>query len=174
MARPNITIRRCARSEEHTSELQSPFLISYAVFCLKKKKAVFRKKFVPERDDTSLFVIEGTDGRLCFYPELYYEALFATFFFNVTATTDIYTRKDTLSLHDALPISSLLRYSLRIEHAPHCNADALRIRAIAEDNVVRGVTAHHVVFGTGLAAEALVLGVARHSDYGERHRVQSW
>src|SRR5216117_3239914 len=25
------------RSEEHTSELQSPFLISYAVFCLNKK-----------------------------------------------------------------------------------------------------------------------------------------
>src|SRR5216117_1215429 len=25
-------------TEEHTSELQSPFLISYAVFCLKKKK----------------------------------------------------------------------------------------------------------------------------------------
>src|SRR5216117_1266671 len=28
---------RFLRSEEHTSELQSPFLISYAVFCLKKK-----------------------------------------------------------------------------------------------------------------------------------------
>src|SRR6188768_3737800 len=27
-----------ARSEEHTSELQSPIDISYAVFCLKKKK----------------------------------------------------------------------------------------------------------------------------------------
>src|SRR5213079_3786295 len=27
------------RSEEHTSELQSPVVISYAVFCLKKKKA---------------------------------------------------------------------------------------------------------------------------------------
>ena len=26
------------RSEEHTSELQSPAMISYAVFCLKKKK----------------------------------------------------------------------------------------------------------------------------------------
>src|SRR5881398_3886837 len=26
------------RSEEHTSELQSPLNISYAVFCLKKKK----------------------------------------------------------------------------------------------------------------------------------------
>src|SRR5216117_1653664 len=29
--------RRRRRSEEHTSELQSPFLNSYAVFCLKKK-----------------------------------------------------------------------------------------------------------------------------------------
>src|SRR6186997_3655233 len=28
---------RHARSEEHTSELQSPVVISYAVFCLKKK-----------------------------------------------------------------------------------------------------------------------------------------
>src|SRR3546814_7437575 len=27
-----------ARSEEHTSELQSPMRLSYAVFCLKKKK----------------------------------------------------------------------------------------------------------------------------------------
>src|SRR5216117_4188907 len=32
--RPAPSVRR---SEEHTSELQSPFLISYAVFCLKKK-----------------------------------------------------------------------------------------------------------------------------------------
>src|SRR3546814_15919314 len=30
--------RRCVRSEEHTSELQSLMRISYAVFCLKKKK----------------------------------------------------------------------------------------------------------------------------------------
>src|SRR5213595_3627056 len=30
--------RRPRRSEEHTSELQSPSVISYAVFCLKKKK----------------------------------------------------------------------------------------------------------------------------------------
>ena len=27
------------RSEEHTSELQSPAMISYAVFCLKKKRS---------------------------------------------------------------------------------------------------------------------------------------
>src|SRR3546814_16340254 len=30
--------RNCPRSEEHTSELQSLMRISYAVFCLKKKR----------------------------------------------------------------------------------------------------------------------------------------
>src|SRR3546814_6289597 len=33
-------IQRAARSEEHTSELQSLMRISYAVFCLKKKKKI--------------------------------------------------------------------------------------------------------------------------------------
>src|SRR3546814_8386082 len=33
-----------ARSEEHTSELQSLMRISYAVFCLKKKKTTHKKK----------------------------------------------------------------------------------------------------------------------------------
>ena len=32
------------RSEEHTSELQSQFRISYAVFCLKKKNKKNKKK----------------------------------------------------------------------------------------------------------------------------------
>src|SRR3546814_1015234 len=32
------------RSEEHTSELQSLMRISYAVFCLKKKKNIYTKK----------------------------------------------------------------------------------------------------------------------------------
>src|SRR3546814_10083541 len=35
---PLAANRRRARSEEHTSELQSLMRISYAVFCLKKKK----------------------------------------------------------------------------------------------------------------------------------------
>src|SRR3546814_3528151 len=38
------TVARAARSEEHTSELQSLMRISYAVFCLKKKQ---------NNDDTS-------------------------------------------------------------------------------------------------------------------------
>src|SRR3546814_7318674 len=40
--RPSSIISRCThctpRSEEHTSELQSLMRLSYAVFCLKKKK----------------------------------------------------------------------------------------------------------------------------------------
>src|SRR3546814_8546508 len=33
------------RSEEHTSELQSLMRISYAVFCLKKKKKINKKQY---------------------------------------------------------------------------------------------------------------------------------
>src|SRR3546814_2926083 len=39
-ARPRPRPRPCGRSEEHTSELQSLMRISYAVFCLKKKKVI--------------------------------------------------------------------------------------------------------------------------------------
>src|SRR3546814_7514666 len=34
----SVALERIVRSEEHTSELQSLMRISYAVFCLKKKK----------------------------------------------------------------------------------------------------------------------------------------
>src|SRR3546814_8969580 len=37
-------IARLVRSEEHTSELQSLMRISYAVFCLKKKKQIHKQK----------------------------------------------------------------------------------------------------------------------------------
>src|SRR3546814_978156 len=40
-------VRRCAdRSEEHTSELQSLMRISYAVFCLKKKKHIYPSNYM--------------------------------------------------------------------------------------------------------------------------------
>src|SRR3546814_5416971 len=38
------TLVYCTRSEEHTSELQSLMRISYAVFCLKKKKQHLQPK----------------------------------------------------------------------------------------------------------------------------------
>src|SRR3546814_2555532 len=44
---PTATV---ARSEEHTSELQSLMRISYAVFCLKKKKI----KSITQQDGRSL------------------------------------------------------------------------------------------------------------------------
>src|SRR3546814_4550450 len=37
----------CRRSEEHTSELQSLMRISYAVFCLKKKKKKHKTTYSP-------------------------------------------------------------------------------------------------------------------------------
>src|SRR3546814_1411007 len=39
--------RQGARSEEHTSELQSLMRISYAVFCLQKKKYTTKNKYSP-------------------------------------------------------------------------------------------------------------------------------
>src|SRR3546814_9776122 len=41
---------RTARSEEHTSELQSLMRISYAVFCLKKKNKLDRQRRLEETD----------------------------------------------------------------------------------------------------------------------------
>src|SRR3546814_9670623 len=38
-----------ARSEEHTSELQSLMRISYAVFCLKKKKIITQTRNKPHK-----------------------------------------------------------------------------------------------------------------------------
>src|SRR3546814_7791731 len=46
--RPPASLWLC-RSEEHTSELQSLMRISYAVFCLKKKKNIHKKKLALTR-----------------------------------------------------------------------------------------------------------------------------
>ena len=42
--KPDIPAKGYTRSEEHTSELQSQSTISYAVFCLKKKKTKKKKQ----------------------------------------------------------------------------------------------------------------------------------
>src|SRR5881398_1983323 len=89
-----------ARSEEHTSELQSPLNISYAVFCLKKKKKVMLRC---EADKARMAKLRERNARKAVNP-LWITSLSGPFFFNDTATTEIYTLSDTLSLHDALPI----------------------------------------------------------------------
>src|SRR5213080_2641288 len=81
------------RSEEHTSELQSHSGISYAVFCLKKKKYTAGGGMSSRTIIMTYFAITGLVNLVMF------------FFFNDTAPTKIYTPLYTLSLHDALPIS---------------------------------------------------------------------
>ena len=45
---PESRNRYWLRSEEHTSELQSPVPISYAVFCLKKKNLLLETQIAPQ------------------------------------------------------------------------------------------------------------------------------
>src|SRR3546814_6752018 len=47
-------LARNLRSEEHTSELQSLMRISYAVFCLKKKKQITHTDILPNNSPNSI------------------------------------------------------------------------------------------------------------------------
>src|SRR5881396_1930117 len=92
---------KSSRSEEHTSELQSLRTTSYAVFCLKKKKtgpdkplAELSQLLMPAHHD-----VLATDIGFGFLSQS-----LSSFFFNGPATSEIYTVRNTLSLHDALPI----------------------------------------------------------------------
>src|SRR5881227_3129197 len=78
---------RCAsrRSEEHTSELQSRTVISYAVFCLKKKK----ERSYPRPPNFRRIILLGKEHHVVIF-------YFRPFFFNDTATTEIYTTVHTL------------------------------------------------------------------------------
>src|SRR3546814_682806 len=70
--------RATRRSEEHTSELQSLMRISYAVFCLKKKK-----KHIHTHNTSSMYSSFVSIVVVLFN--------FIFFFFNDTETTEIYT-----------------------------------------------------------------------------------
>src|SRR5216110_2387616 len=87
---------RPSRSEEHTSELQSRELISYAVFCLKKQNRCRGVNDIFGGEDQALDgAREHRIGRffLCYI-----------FFFHLAHPPSSYTSSHTLSLHDALPI----------------------------------------------------------------------
>src|SRR5213595_1120141 len=87
-----------ARSEEHTSELQSPSVISYAVFCMTTISNSSTASMGKSPQLLSPIMYAMCPSRNAINPSTY-------IFFNDTATTEIYTTEDTLSLHDALPIS---------------------------------------------------------------------
>src|SRR6266581_4879864 len=90
-----------SRSEEHTSELQSPVQLVCRLLLEKKNESDVRMKSTSTwsagRTPTS-----NTSAATGLVPETRdkLERAHISFFFNDTATTEIYT----LSLHDALPI----------------------------------------------------------------------
>src|SRR3546814_7848713 len=55
--------RAARRSEEHTSELQSLMRISYAVFCLKKKKNNKYKQSKQETNDKKIIQPKAIDNK---------------------------------------------------------------------------------------------------------------
>src|SRR6266571_3617151 len=114
-----------SRSEEHTSELQSHVNLVCRLLLEKKKNdkesrsLSMRVRASPTPAPTSLSA-PGTNRlrQLSFVPSFVFILYFLSFFFNDTATTEIYT----LSLHDALPIFA----QLQAELAPVADAlDAL-------------------------------------------------
>src|SRR6478735_8993159 len=105
-------LRRCSpacRSEEHTSELQSPCnLVCRLLLEKKKKKRVERNVLEKQQQQRAHFAhllgaLLGENAHAAaqhFAPVSLDERSEVVFFFNDAATTEIYT----LSLHDALPI----------------------------------------------------------------------
>src|SRR3954449_6317728 len=97
-------------SDRKSTRLNSSHtLISYAVFCLKKKKkpstnrrctAVYHRATVSTARQHSTHIDPPADHAASHCRLLHVCFLFFFFFFNDTATTEIYP----LSLHDALPI----------------------------------------------------------------------
>src|SRR5881409_2074623 len=98
------------REDRKSTRLNSShsLTISYAVFCLKKKKQQAVNSAAEGSIEraahraTDIAQQLGMDGR-----RRDRECRGGGFFFNETATPDIYTWDYTLSLHDALPISSV-------------------------------------------------------------------
>src|SRR5216117_2868147 len=72
---------------------------------------------------------------------------FCFFFFNDTATTEIYTRKDTLSLHDALPISmtgarlDALHIPMMVQNNQATFGTAFTVSVDAREGVTTGISA---------------------------------
>src|SRR5210317_654053 len=92
----------CARSEEHTSELQSHSEISYAVFCLKKKKTASE---VLKRSgfDLILHKVGATGEGELHLVSFAWDPTLVYFFFIATASTEIYT------LSTLFPYTTLFR-----------------------------------------------------------------
>src|SRR5213075_738476 len=105
-------------SEEHTSELQSRLVISYAVFCLKKKKRTGRVRSSPS---TSCLIF--TLSSFCVmvsscvdFPQAAFTLIWRgfSFFFLMIRRPPRSTQQGTL-----FPYTTLFRSDLQHEFGPH-------------------------------------------------------
>src|SRR4051795_7597592 len=106
---PSSGVQTCALDRKSTRLNSSHTLISYAVFCLKKKQTKIFRQACGSLSWSRIATASRSyrdSSRCLFYALLTpgflapFEDVSPFFFFNDTATTEIYT----LSLHDALPI----------------------------------------------------------------------
>src|SRR3954465_8935502 len=111
---------RIIRSEEHTSELQSHDNLVCRLLLEKKKKIASPETYVQAASHVPCCTAAGAPcarGVVRLAQPCHRHAkthLFCFFFFNDTATTEIYT----LSLHDALPISNFSPTSAEKNRVP--------------------------------------------------------
>src|SRR3546814_4179961 len=71
-SRPRLIVAAATRSEEHTSELPSLMRISYAVFCLKKKKHTHHKiTITPSHNNKFQNTLDSTQSHLIHMPHLH-------------------------------------------------------------------------------------------------------
>src|SRR2546425_13110951 len=93
---------------------------------------------------------------------LYFAMFFFFFFFNDTATTEIYT----LSLHDALPISSVLQSPLRAPALPappvlgEVSERAAEAPSDSKEPAVLPLVGEGQAQGQGLAGDVRLVGLA--------------
>src|SRR6266496_1401272 len=91
---------RTPRDRKSTRLNSSHVEISYAVFCLKNKKSTAHRGQHKTQRGVRVFIVVGIENSLLYSKPFHQIRYHTPFFFNDTATTEIYT----LSLHDALPI----------------------------------------------------------------------
>src|SRR5476649_857825 len=109
------------RSEEHTSEFQSHSDLVCRLLLEKKKNKDLEKLNYKLKRNSYLIednICSQEVEDISIWLQSILTSKFCTFFFNDTATTEIYT----LSLHDALPISSGHRHC----RGAHCVKNPLR------------------------------------------------
>src|SRR5215204_5450960 len=114
------------RSEEHTSELQSHSDLVCRLLLEKKKHVHDERHFVKSYSVRQTWEVDLHRDVCCdepvdLYLSLELELRILLFFFNDTATTEIYT----LSLHDALPIWCAISEFLPAASDASCEAETV-------------------------------------------------